>query len=291
MTTQDAPPTPRSFSPQHLARQAQAKRLRQLADQELLARHEEQIRGTIADRLPSAWHATSDGPVLRVTTPHRGFAFARDLDGVDDAELDALVLRTRDFFAARGEGLEWKTYGHDRADLIDRLKSAGFVAEERETVVIGTAADLVSGGATPDGVTIRATTAYPDLTAVAAMESEVWGDDRSWLADDLRDRIATSPDHVVVLVAEAEGKVVAAAWLMIAAKTEFGALWGGSTLAAWRRQGIYRALVAERARIAVERGLTYLMVDASDDSRPILERLGMRAVTTTTPYVWTPPAD
>jgi hypothetical protein len=288
MTTQDAPPTPRSFSPQHLARQAQAKRQRQLADQQLLARHDEQIRGTIADRLPSAWQATWDGPVLRVTTPQRGFAFARDLDGVDDAELDALVLRTRDFFADRGEGLEWKTYGHDRADLIDRLKTAGFVSEDRETVVIGPAADLITDGATPDGVTIRATTADEDLTAIAAMESEVWGDDRSWLADDLRDRIATAPEHLVVLVAEAEGQIVAAAWLMIAPKTDFGSLWGGSTLAAFRRRGIYRALVAERARIAVERGLTYLMVDASDDSRPILERLGMRAVTTTTPYVWTP---
>ena len=29
---------------------------------------------------------------------------------------------------------------------------------------------------------------------------------------------------------------------------------------------------------------------ASDNSRPILERLGFTAVTTTTPYVWSPPA-
>jgi hypothetical protein len=28
-------------------------------------------------------------------------------------------------------------------------------------------------------------------------------------------------------------------------------------------------------------------VDASEESRPILERLGFVAVTTTTPYVWT----
>ena len=30
-------------------------------------------------------------------------------------------------------------------------------------------------------------------------------------------------------------------------------------------------------------------VDASDDSRPILERLGLHVVGGTTPYVWTPP--
>jgi len=36
-------------------------------------------------------------------------------------------------------------------------------------------------------------------------------------------------------------------------------------------------------------GVTYLQADASADSAPILRRLGFRAVTTTTTYVWTPP--
>ena len=257
-------------------------------DDELLALHDNQIRGGLGDRLPKTWHASWDGPVMRVTTPHRGFAFARDLDGVDGAELDALVLRTRDFFAARGEGLEWKTYGHDRPDLLPRLTAAGFVPEDRETVVVGLASDLVSAGAAPAGVTIRQTTAPADLTAIAEMESEVWRQDMSWLAGDLRDRIETSPEHLVVLVADAGGRVVSAAWLMLVPGTDFGALWGGSTLAGWRRRGVYRALVAERAAIAMRRGVRYLMVDASDDSRPILQRLGLRAVSTTTPYVWAP---
>jgi hypothetical protein len=46
--------------------------------------------------------------------------------------------------------------------------------------------------------------------------------------------------------------------------------------------------VAHRARLAVARGYTHLEVDASDDSRPILQRLGFVPVTTTTPYVFTP---
>jgi hypothetical protein len=53
-------------------------------------------------------------------------------------------------------------------------------------------------------------------------------------------------------------------------------------------RGIYRALVASRARLAEARGFSLMQVDASDDSRPILERLGLIAVTTTTPYVYTP---
>ncbi|WP_246080789.1 hypothetical protein [Nonomuraea mesophila] len=42
---------------------------------------------------------------------------------------------------------------------------------------------------------------------------------------------------------------------------------------------------ADGAELAV----AYLHVDASDDSAPILRRLGFHSVTTTTPYVWSPP--
>jgi GNAT superfamily N-acetyltransferase len=70
--------------------------------------------------------------------------------------------------------------------------------------------------------------------------------------------------------------------------TEVATLWGGSTLPAWRGRGIYRATVAYRANLARERGLRFMEVDASSDSRPILERLGFVPVTTTTPYIWSP---
>ena len=257
---------------------------------DLLALHDTRIRGTVANRMPQSWQATWDGPAMRVTTPTQGMVFARDLDHLTGADLDALIARTRDFFAARGQSVEWKTYGHDRADLTDRLARAGFAPDPLETVVIGPARDLVDAGTAPDGITIAATTDPADLRAIAALESTVWDADWSWLADDLADRLRSNPDHLVILTAKAGDQVVSAAWLMIMEGTRFAALWGGSTLAGWRRRGIYRALVAQRARIAVERGVDHLTVDASDDSRPILERLGLRPVTTTTPWIWRPPA-
>ncbi len=118
------------------------------------------------------------------------------------------------------------------------------------------------------------------------MESEVWHADWSSLADDLIGRVEN--ETMVVLVAEVGGEVVSTAWLVLKPGTEFAGLWGGSTLAEWRGKGIYRALVARRADLAAARGVRYLQVDASDDSRPILQRLGFAAVTTTTPYVWAP---
>ena len=69
------------------------------------------------------------------------------------------------------------------------------------------------------------------------------------------------------------------------AGTDFASLWGGGTLPAWRRRGVFRAVVAHRARLAAARGFRYLQVDALPASRPILERLGFVELATTTPFM------
>ncbi len=56
-------------------------------------------------------------------------------------------------------------------------------------------------------------------------------------------------------------------------------------LPAWRRRGVFRALVAHRATLASARGFRYLQVDALPPSRPILKRLGFVELATTTPFV------
>ncbi|MEU1413788.1 GNAT family N-acetyltransferase [Streptomyces sp. NPDC005731] len=256
----------------------------------LLAKYDDQMRGAPPTLAAGVVHE-HDGPLLRIVGQHRGLVTGpRDL-GVRGTELDRLIARQRDYFAGRGEALEWKTRGHDTpADVVDRLRAAGFVPEDRETVLIGRAEELaVRQPALPRGVALRRVTADADMRRIAVMESAVWGGDWSWLADDLIGRVAADPDEIAIHVAEADGEVVSAAWLVFRGGTEFAGLWGGSTLADWRGQGIYRSLVAVRARLAADRGVRYLHVDASDDSAPILLRLGFRAVTTTTPYVWTPP--
>jgi GNAT superfamily N-acetyltransferase len=260
-------------------------------DEVLLGAYDEQMRGPSHVRRPGIT-IEEDGPLFRVVGQFRGFVTGpRDL-GMDGAELDALIARQREFFAAGGEAVEWKTRGHDLpADLTARLRVAGFVPEDQETVLIGSASDLAADPVLPADASLRQVTADADMRAIAAMESEVWGQDWGWLADDLINRIVSDPDDIAVFAVhdQTTGRVVSAAWLVFYPGTEFVGLWGGSTLAAWRGRGIYRALVAVRAQRAVERGVRYLEVDASDDSAPILRLLGFRAVTTTTPYVWTPP--
>ncbi|MEU4192120.1 GNAT family N-acetyltransferase [Kribbella sp. NPDC026611] len=254
---------------------------------QLLAAYDDQLRGTSE----SADVPTSlDGPVIRVEYPNRGFVSYRALEGLDGAEVDALIARQRDYFAAKGQSVEWKLRGHDQpADLPERLRAAGFVPEDQETVLVAESADIVErlrGRESVDGITIRQVSDRADFERIAAMESAVWNDDWSWLPDDLVRRHATG--HTDVYIAESGGTVVSAAWAVYKQNTEFTGLWGGSTLEPFRGRGIYKALVATRATQAVARGYKYLHVDASDNSSPILQRLGFLAITTTTPYVHTP---
>ncbi len=255
----------------------------------LLATYDEQVRGSSSTPPPGA-ACEQDGPLLRIVGEARGVVIAPRDTGARGAELDRLIARQRDYFAGQGQAVEWKTWGHDEpADLTGRLRDAGFVPEPQETVLIGLAEKLAVEPAVPDGITLRQVTEDHDMRAIADMETAVWGQDLSWLGEHLIRRTALAPDEIVVMVADAGGEVVSAAWVTFRKGTDFAGLLGGSTLREWRGRGIYRALVADRARHAVARGVRYLHVDASDESAPILRRLGFQAVTTTTPYVWTPP--
>jgi GNAT superfamily N-acetyltransferase len=260
---------------------------------ELLAAYSAQLRARIPDPLPTGERAERDGPVLRfIGHPAGGWVLYRDLGGLDGPELDELIARQVRAFAERGERFEWKLHGHDRpVDLPDRLRAAGLESEELETVVIAPVSAVAAPPSPPEGVSLREVTERRDFERISRMEQEVWGLEHSWLPEMLERERTADPEAISVVVAEAGEDVVCAAWVRFEQGTEFATLWGGATLPEWRGRGIYRASVAYRANLAAERGFRYLEVDASDDSRPILERLGFVPVTTTTPFVWRPPAN
>jgi GNAT superfamily N-acetyltransferase len=258
---------------------------------ELLAAYHRQVRGALPGAQPDGVTVDRDGPLLRVSGgAHHGWVEYRDLGGLSGAALDELIKRTCEHFGSLGQVFEWKTHSYDEpADLPRRLASAGFVPGEVETVVIGLAEELTEAPALPAGVSIRQAVDRVDFERIGALDTEIWNEDWSWLADDLADRHAADPEHIAIFVAEAGSELVSAAWLVRDPASEFAGLWGGGTRADWRSRGIYRALVARRAQLAVRSGARYLQVDASADSAPILQRLGFVAVATTTPYLWTPP--
>lgn len=268
---------------------------------ELLAAYDVQLRRA-PGKMPPGWqveHLDRPAPVLRLTAPEG----AQWGDGVvwsdlDESTADAAIAASVDYFRELGRTFEWKHHGYDRPDdLPDRLRSAGLEPDPEETLVAGRVEDVVerlAGAPAPEGVTLRHLREDPDgrgqdWDGIRELHTAVWDEDATGLVREVSAEQASDPGAMSVHLAVAEdGTVVCAAWTRFHQGTDFASLWGGSTLPAYRRRGIYKALVARRAAEAAERGFRYLQVDASDDSRPILERLGLRKLTSTTPFIWRP---
>ncbi|WP_432196280.1 GNAT family N-acetyltransferase [Streptomyces sp. bgisy027] len=241
--------------------------------------------------------AQPDGPdarVERVGRIVRQVSSGHGWNGVvwsdlDAAGADAAIAEQIAHFSGLGREFEWKLYGHDLpVDLGQRLRAAGFVGQPEETLMIGEVADLNLDAEPPEGIRILPVTDGAGVDLVARVHEKAFGTDGSRLRHQLLARLAADADTVVAVVALAGDTPVSAARMELVPGTRFAGLWGGGTVEGWRGRGIYRALVAHRARAAVDRGYRYLQVDAMSSSRPILERLGFEPLTTTTPYVYTP---
>jgi hypothetical protein len=281
---------------------------------DLLAAFGEQVRkNTRPDGTGASYEA--DGRVLRrLAEPGldgSGILWS-DL-GADSA--DEVIAAQVALFAARGQRFEWKLYSYDEpVDLAERLRGAGFVADEPESLMITEVSEVLARlGDTdvPAGVRLAEVTTVlaPDgpqspaagLDQLIGVHEQVFGKDESARRAELLAQLTAAPERVglVIALASAGGsggssprasteEPVAAARIEFVPGAQFAGLWGGGTLVAWRGRGIYRALVRHRAELAAARGYRYLTVDASDQSRPILERVGFECVATTTPYVWSP---
>lgn len=254
----------------------------------LLAAYDEQLR-TDAET-PTASSVVRHGPLRLVTfAAGRGFITYRDLGGAAADEIAELVEAGIAHFRADPAitRVEWKTRGHDHAPgLHEALLAHGFVAEEPESIMLGEARALAGDVPLPDGVTVRRVTEEADVRAMTAMQDEVFGDPVSDdMADALLRRLALR-DGMELWVAEADGRIVCAGRLEPVDGTEFAGIWGGATREEWRGRGIYRALTSQRARSALRLGRTLIHSDSTEFSRPILERAGLLAASTTTPYLW-----
>ncbi len=264
-----------------------------MSPDELLRAYDDQLR--TAAEVARATDVDRDGPLLRAVFDHGGFVSYHDLGGLDGAALDHLIDRTIAHYRDDTEvsSFEWKSRGHDLpADLGDRLVARGLEAEPVETVMIGEAALLavdVPVVQTPDGpVVVRRIgggDVVGDVTRMLTAQESVFGTGRGPSIASSLAELETGDSEF--WIAEVGDRVVCGGRLTPVAGTDFAGIWGGATLPAYRGFGIYRALVAARARSAIARGVRLIHSDCSDMSRPILERSGLRVVTTTTPYVWT----
>lgn len=206
---------------------------------------------------------------------------------LDESIADAAIAEQMRYFGELGREFEWKLYGHDKPEgLGKRLRAAGFVAQPEETLMIAELGDLALDAQPPEGVRLLPVTDRAGVDLVADVHEQAFGTDSTRMRHQLLAQLTGDEDNVVAVVALAGDVPVSAARMELVPGTRFAGLWGGGTIDSWRRRGIYRALVAHRARVAAERGYRYVQVDATSQSRPVLARLGFEPLTTTTPYVY-----
>ena len=170
---------------------------------------------------------------------------------LDGAELDAVIARQRDFFAARGQAVEWKTWGHDRPADLPRTAGGGRIRlrRPRDRARRARRGDGGAGRTSKTESSCARPRRKPTCIGWPPPPPRCSSRDSSWLADYLLEK--KDDPNTVVVIAEADGQVVSSARLEIVPGTEFGGLWGGGTLERVARQGhLPRARGAPCARRA-----------------------------------------
>jgi GNAT superfamily N-acetyltransferase len=229
---------------------------------------------------------TPEGVVRKVEPGAQGWTGVVWSDLQEDSADRAIAAQLQWLASPEGTGreFEWKLYSHDRpADLAERLTAAGFTAEPPEMLMVTEIAALPKDTSPPAGIRFDTVTDVTGVDLLTEVDERAFGTVDTHLRERLLAQLGSNDVHMTV--AMAGDQAVSGARLEFHPGTQFASLWGGGTVKEWRGRGIYRALVAHRARIAADRGCRYLQVDASDQSRPILERLGFAALSVTTPYL------
>lgn len=194
------------------------------------------------------------------------------------------------YFRGLNLKIGWKLYEHDQPpDLNARLLLRGFTADELESIMALELNNVPAELLQPVSLDIRRIHDPELLRDVEAVEEAVWDDDQSGIIAYLGDALRDFPEKMSVYAGYDGDLPVSVAWLYIEEGRPFASLWGGSTLAAYRKRGYYTALLAIRLQEAVRRGARFLTIDASPMSRPIVQRFGFRQITTACDYNWEPP--
>jgi hypothetical protein len=189
-----------------------------------------------------------------------------------------------------GVEFEWKLFAHDTPpDLLDRLKAHGLRPGPMEAVLVCDITHLPSWlrESIPHAVARIETPQQVDI--YRQLETAIFGQGDGNNANSLADALRSgTTQHRGYIAYAPSGEPAAIGRLYAHPQSHFAGLYGGGTPPNFRGRGFYRALIAARAKDALQLGARYLLVDALPTSRPILERLGFQWLTDTWPCQWKP---
>jgi hypothetical protein len=168
---------------------------------------------------------------------------------------DAVIGQEVAHYRALGVEVEWKAYGHDSPpDLLARLARQGFAIGPAEAVLV---LDLESPPAwvkAPPGHPVVRVADTGHVAQFRGAAERIFRKNYQFTADELTQGLrAGSTQHLGYL--GMDGQTAASIGrLYTHPDSAFGGLYGGGTIPSCRGRGMYRAVVAARAKDAVKMG-------------------------------------
>lgn len=175
----------------------------------------------------------------------------------------------------RSEIAWWIDAGTTPVDLESHLLARGATLAETVTVLAVDLTRPLPAFDVPAGVVARVATDREALRTFGAVNAEGWEHGEP-AAPDLDRWLAEAEHGHVRVVAEVDGVACATGGMTLVGAV--ARLWAGVTLPRYRGRGAYRAVLAERLRVAREHGAALGLVKGRvETSAPILRRLDFDA--------------
>lgn len=211
---------------------------------------------------------------------------------MDNSNLDKEVETQLDYFKGKTKKLEWKVYTHDKIlNLHLKLKDKGFELGEEESVMCLSLDSIELPSTIPSGIDIRKITNPEDVPKVFQIQEEVFDPDQKRMTEstisELNEYKKTGIETTSLFAVYVGGIPVSSARICYNIDSPFAGLWSGGTKKEFRGKGFYSALVNARISEALGKGVKYITIDALPTSRPIVEKLGFKYLTSTIPCIWT----
>lgn len=208
-----------------------------------------------------------------------GFTFANEL------QLDRVIDSELEYFTPMNQPLTWKVYEHDLLPGIEeKLSARGFISAGGDAVMVLDLKTASPAPLPPQPADIRRIDTREGLQDVIHVLDEVWGGHNTWVNDRLGSHLRI-PGYLSVYAAYVDDQPASIAWTYFP-RGHFATLFAGSTIAAYRKQGLYTSLLATRLKEIRERGYRFAVVEAGAMSKPIVAKHGFQQLTTVYDFEW-----
>ena len=225
------------------------------------------------------------GDVVRFIRKAPGMNFV-SFTFANERQLDHVIDKEVEYFVPMNQPFTWKVYDHDLLpSLTSKLAAHNFAGDDDPAAVM--VLDL--NDASPElfqplNADIRRVTDLDGLKDVIHVLDTVWGGHNTWVNDRLGNHLKI-PGYLSVYVAYVDNQPASIAWTYFP-RGHFATLFAGSTIAEYRKQGLYTSLLATRLKEIRERGYPFAVVEAGSMSRPIVAKHGFQHLTTVYDYEW-----